>query len=40
MGQREGYMEEPRVRQGFDNEMKRSLPGKESGQHVKFGGVH
>lgn len=34
LGQREGYMEEPGVKQGFDKEMKRSLPGKESGQQM------
>lgn len=29
-----GTMEEPGVKQGFDKEMKRSLPGKESGQQM------
>lgn len=39
LGQREGYMEELRVKQGFYNEKESSRQG-ERPADVKFGGVH
>lgn len=39
LGQREGYMEELRVKQGFYNEKESSRQG-ERPAAVKFGGVH